>query len=384
MKNISLICCLTVASTLIGCGTANLRDLPAEYSETVSALGIRPVYPPRSEFQVGDIYFWSYSPDRPFETEAVWIGSAPWALAAAEQHMRTRVAFESTELGNDGKATPHTQPDLFTANALRLRQDIDGNEALQLPQVGFPEINADAGFVSQTFLTGLTETFGLGLADRTTVSLNFPDVRSYWVPKVSVHSRAVNTIQNTFAGSIDAAYTELTSELTQAGFRQTDPCSYPNNCGLTMITRVYLTRRILFTFSNSRIAQAALSVAGAANPDGSVVTSRAPQVTFQNVTVESGSNDEFAARFAELASLLPTGTSPSALGAQSSFVGWNARGISFEQTFPSAVAIGWEGVSLDLIEQGVGPVRGPLQQVHGSASQNRSEVIVLDIQGETQ
>lgn len=108
MRALLLFCCLLL---LNGCASSVDEPITRAYGEAVRDLGIFPVFPPREEFQVGDVYAWSQSESDPRDNLSIYVTSLHWMRHEASSFLRSRVVFQNSQVAN-GAPNPLGQYDL--------------------------------------------------------------------------------------------------------------------------------------------------------------------------------------------------------------------------------------------------------------------------------
>src|SRR3569832_1877969 len=97
------------ALVLVSCSSFD-GDLSRKYTEAARKLGITPVYPPREEFQIGDVYLVSSIPGDPDSAVSVWLGTMDNFRGRANSFLQSRVAFQTTGVAGASSATASAQP----------------------------------------------------------------------------------------------------------------------------------------------------------------------------------------------------------------------------------------------------------------------------------
>ncbi len=323
---------LCLALAVAGCTAGSGDDLAREYQQKTRELGLFPVYPPREEFQIGDVYFWSRSNTNPNDVETVWVASMPWMRHEAEAFLNTRIVFSPS--ADDDAA----QSDI-TGGKLRVRGEVAADS---LPISAFPEITADAGFVAGAGIGRIFRALGLSGGNRTTVSLNFNDVRTYWVPNTIVAGRVRAEMAGIAAATTEQAMVDVQRLLDIRRSTPTQACSATRACGFTVVTRVYLTRNITYTYRSAAILQAAATRFSAGAQQGTT----AAQPPTVNVTLNgagAGTSAELQTELTALQDQVAELARAQAPGEQIAFQSWDATGLTFAQVFLRPVAIGWDG-----------------------------------------
>src|SRR3569832_1073941 len=83
------------ALVLVSCSSFD-GDLSRKYTEAARKLGINPVYPPREEFQIGDIYLVSSIAGDPDSAVSVWLGTMDNFRVRANKFLLSRDAYPPT------------------------------------------------------------------------------------------------------------------------------------------------------------------------------------------------------------------------------------------------------------------------------------------------
>lgn len=334
--------CVFLAVALAGC--AGPGDLAQEYGKNVRKVGLTPVYPPREEFQIGDVYFWSRSRTNANDSVSVYVDTMDWLREEADRFMKTRLVFENTTVStSDGKPSrtardlPGEATGLTTRGELALSNDLPRS----LPIAAFPKITADAGFTAGVGFVQLLTAIGLAGASRTQVELNFNDVRTYWVPNVKVIDVASRRLQDIAFSNYTVGMEELERAAQARLGAGASVCGGSRECGASVITRVYLTRRIDYTYRNARIIAGAFRAAESGRRRSDVPA--APAVSI-NMTGADGHIQ--AETINAIRSELDRVTAADGQGASLRFEAWDARGMTFASEYMRPVVVGWDGISM--------------------------------------
>ncbi|WP_136439278.1 hypothetical protein [Pacificoceanicola onchidii] len=333
---------------LAACGSPN-GDIQAEYSEIARKTGIIPVFPPKENIQVGDIM--ALSSGGANDTLREWIGEDVSVLEKAEKHMASRLVFRTTAGGTSFTENAPGQTDLFGTGFTRRDQE----RIESLPIVALPAVTADAGAAFGLGRASPLAALGLGFGARTKVRVDFGDVRSYGIPKVKLvkskydHQDVLR--KAIFVGEQGSLWVRRALEdkylkAISAGRRivpQDERC-----LASFLITQVYLTRRIEYTFIDARFG--ALSAAQA--KDGAEKT-QTPDVPAVTVTVNQTAGEAPELNTTQLEKDLDAlstavrDVNPGDGSATSfAFEGFSALGATFSQTYQRPVVVGYEGWGL--------------------------------------
>ena len=324
---------------LLACAQVPQENLQDAYVSESRKLGLYPIYPPREGFQVGDIYLASVRRDNINDLEYVWAGEIPEVRVAANEFLKSRVVFRdtSTSSNNQLPSTLAAQTDMFEAGvATRNTQPSDS-----LPVVAFPSISGDAGFTGSAGITGVLQSIGIGGGTRTTVTLDFVDVRSFWLPKVKASAFKSRMLAPEIFSGLESAYDDLQRQVFLN--RRPEAVAGPQRCiSLALITRVYMTRRIDYTYRNANILGVGLRRSEVPGQQSNVAA--APDVTINLSQTGSGNlADDTAADVEALNRNIDSFNGSNTQGRSLSFQSWDGRGLRFAQTFQRPVVIGWDG-----------------------------------------
>lgn len=321
---------LLVVLFLAACGGLAQRDLRKEYFAQTRAIGMTPVYPPRGEVQVGDVFLTFIPADGGQDAAtALWVGRMPTMRDQALAYLANR-----DDIGG-------LMPSGTTAAKF--------GPMTELPAVNFPTITGSAkssaslGAISPV-LSGL---FSVASAD--TVSMSFVDVRAFGAPFLSATVSPSDFRKNVcpvLKQRVDMLYRQLGDEFRNAsGF---PPCGDPEaalkgqNCTLEIVTRTYLTREIQFTFNQLR--RVGGGVSAVASLPASTPVAAVPSVS---VTVEADATPDTAKAVIDALKAPATATA-STVGA--AIVSETSQGIAFDQQFRNPLTVAYESVTLSLLD----------------------------------
>lgn len=340
----NLVAYFAFASLAVACSAAPDADLSIQYGKTVRKVGIFPVYPPREDLQVGDVYLWSQSIKEPNDSVSVYLTSIDWLRARADAFLASRVVFKNTE-ADQNKLSQTDMPG--SSSVLATRGDLrDVALSQTLPIASFPSISADSGFTAGIGLVQALAAVGLAGSARTKVTLNFNDVRTYWVPNTQVRFEAIAAVAPQMPYLYEVGHIEMRERILARYGKNVPACDSGRRCGISIVTKVYLTRKLNYTYTNARIIAAALKYAetqGKMAPDAPAVTVNVSQQT--DGTIDAAALD---AQIAALRAQLKTITDSTNEGASFRFEGWDARGVTFSSSYQRPVVVGWDGIMVPI------------------------------------
>ncbi|MEM9267799.1 MAG: hypothetical protein AAGA78_02535 [Pseudomonadota bacterium] len=342
------------AGVLVGCGGApEFKDLETEYAEQVQAVGILPIYPPREDFTLGDIYLASVSRRSAADLEYVWAGHIDGVPHAVQEALNRQLVFKDTEPLSTERQTGDTktfQADLLENGKLSTREG-KMSDISSLPVVAFPSIEGSAAFAAGTGLTALQTAFNLGGRRDSRVRLDFVGVRSLGMPPVEA-STFNNKMLATALPRLPVAVEALQREVVLGGrgipgSDKFQAAGGPSRCvSLTLITQLYLTREIDYTFIDTRSFGAGLRQGRREKGDLASVGAAPVPV---NVFGTDGDGritltQEDLAKLQEGFSGAP-GTSP---GRAAAIQSANGEQVTFKRRFQRPVVVGWDGYDLNI------------------------------------
>lgn len=340
---------VTVAIFTLAACSSMLKQPPGiTYAESVKQLGIYPVYPPREDLQVGDIYGIEYAArTKPKETRKVFVDSVD-LTPQIQKYLNRRYTFANTTGGGTRaallgtSASLPTQSDAVSTSASSYNL-FEGPDPQNLSITAFPGIEVDSGLTLNVAAgsSNLGAMFGFGGGTTLKMTLNYGRVTSYSVP-IPVAKAALE------------AYCEGIWPASHPEYCDSDNLSeyinlkYQSGTDVTealplMVSKVYLARAISYTFNDRTLAAAAASLvnreqnaqasaptidaslltSAVANKDAAMVTALAAFQNALNRSVVDGRNVE---------------------GATISIAGYTSNSVTFEEVFQRPVAIGFEGV----------------------------------------
>lgn len=366
---------ITMLGFLSACGGHQTDGFVGRsWSENMRQLGIYPIYPPREDFQVGDVYLSPTSPERAAELDregrvmplAVWLSSLDLRKAINSFYVN-RPEFPKTsdavaaaikqqaEDGHKVVGQPTGDANMFTkttpANRLRL--------------VGFPEFlsasyrggNLGAFIPAEGFLLGL----GFGAEDVESVTFKVPAAESFGLPAPLVLSSLVDRSGKLNLKEIKNVTPESLPAYIPSG-QQDKSGTLPKKFYIAVVTEVFYARTIDIStgFKSSFAAKAKADVPASLAGSNAATLLGAPATSGGqgNATAADNSPEAVARKLAAAqAAALPDRTTP---GVAVSFVSASASGLSMRRTFERPVAIGWRGVELEveletLMVKGVAP-----------------------------
>jgi len=325
---------------LAGCATTDGQP-GLIFAEAVEKMGITPVYPPREDLQVGDIYAVSA---HTIDTR----NDAKTALIARDDltpqiraYLASRYKLADTQIDGTGS---NLSLKLVQSDARGKNGTVTSTSDLQtLPIDGFPQFDYDTGVSVgvEAQPQNLAAVFGFEAAKTLKMSLLFGGVTSYEVPIPDGLNALHDYCEKVKPHVCETQY--LTNWLNQRYQLGPNDPGFVRAAGALMITKVFLARQITFTFNDATLAAAA---AGSVSANGTVA--QAPTISTAAINAAASSQDPanlqaLADIQTQLNASLARQGSP---GGAASFAGFSATGVTFKQIFARPVVIGYEGVSI--------------------------------------
>lgn len=339
---------LVVATLVTACSALPERDLYMNYTEAVRSFDLVPVYPPREEFQVGDVFLIVYNPEEPDsieERDRFWLGTLESVQTIANEYLSTRINFPDSNLtpAQDDFAITPTQDDLRTSVVT-----LANGERRTLPLVSFPSVSGQASSAGTLGGYGFLQSFGLALGRNETVSLNFGDTRVFGVERADWIVGEDPRVGAEFQHQICPVLRPALEGVIQNGLSTMRyDCPEGRACDIMIVTQTVLTRTLNFTYTNARIARLALSQLDSPLPQTPNVI---PIPGNLDVTVEvpadangealSGLITALSTQVQQVQSNAGNTNETSALN----FTGLTARGLQFQREFRKPVAIAYDAL----------------------------------------
>ncbi|MEM6466152.1 MAG: hypothetical protein AAF679_06570 [Pseudomonadota bacterium] len=250
------------------------------------------------------------------------------------------------------RATKTHQDDLRTAGELESRSEF---QLSSLPVVAFPSIEGSTALAAASGFTGLQTAFGLGGRRDTRVRLDFVGVRSLGMPRVAASDFNDEILARTLT-RLPEAVNALQREVVLGGRRVEGGVGFqaaggPTRCvSLTMITQLYLTREIDYTYFDARVLAASLRETRALpvpGEEGDGPSDVAPAPTVVNVFgVDEDGRISFSAEELEKLQEGLTEGEGDAAGRAAALQAAAAGQVTFTRRFQRPVVIGWDGYDL--------------------------------------
>lgn len=320
-------------------------DIQTEYYKVARRTGIVPVFPPKEDIQVGDFYALSFG--GPNDVLREWIGNDPRVLDHAQDYMQSRLVFRPTVANNSAFVDNAAgQTDTYgPAFAQRSAQRIES-----LPIEALPDVTTDASAAFGFGVSNPLSAIGLSVGSRTRVRVDFGDVRSYGLPRVRLTQRGYDPRMAALNANLRSGpdvnfdYIQLALDNQYQAAVSADRPIAPRDerCRATaLVTKVYLTRKITFTFIDARAG--ALQASEIQKGVTEAQTINVPPINI-NLTTGNGPDqsdlqETTDAIATEIAEVTP---SDEGMSRGLAFEGFTALGAQFSQTYQRPVVVGYE------------------------------------------
>lgn len=320
------------------------------YSESVRQLGIFPVYPPREDLQVGDIY--GMEDDRKAERSkirSVFLDSVD-LTDEIRKYLNRRYTFGTTNASAPSHTIGDTTGQLINqSDAAATGVLFDTSAPRNLPITGFPSIEVDSGLSLSLVGASGGAGFGFGSSQTLKMALSFGLVTSYSVPiPVALEKLDQYCASRRYTAARQSCWNEeITDYLNQKYQLGYGTPKSIKKAQVLMVSKVYLARSISYTFNDQTLAAAAASAANreenpqatAPTVDGTLLTSamsasNAPALVTALAAFQRALNE----------SIKPD---PNKDGVSISVSGYTRNSVTFEQIFQRPVVIGFEGAYFD-------------------------------------
>lgn len=364
--------CILMSASAIGL-TACVADRPMpgefarQWSDSIAELGIRPIYPPREDVYVGDLYIVRVHPTDgdPKQSTALYREPPTFVVnfdLRPGAHYANRPSLPLTPKTARPKEQLFDEQPSTTAFAEFFDSSLKKTDALRTRLVAFPgyyfasvrQAQVTAGVPTSGFAAAL----GFESNDDWSLSVSVPRAESYAVSGAHAYKRLSDIC------SVSGELVEPVLNAVATNENTTAKDSRAVKRVAALVTEVFMARQIQYEFKASASMGAQLS---AVVQQLSSIDDKAKQLEVRAKQLQSvaaqkpGSKeakeakDAAAAAAQEAAGLrqdLRDATSGvaglSAPGGSIGFVSANARGITLSQTFERPIAIGYRGLVFDL------------------------------------
>lgn len=344
MVRASLFLTAFVMVPLAACSSM-LKERPGiTYAAHAEQLGINPVYPPREDLQVGDVYAVEvHSLNERFAAKSAFVAPVNMSREITA-YLGTRYKFHETKAvapveGSSDHGLKQWQSDVTNGSGVQPAM----LQFTTLPVAGFPRIEVNSGVSIGVGgqPTGLAVAFGFAAAKTLKMSLQYSSVTSYEVPPPV----AIRALQR-YCDQVEqdrCARSEFGYWINQKYQLDQDDDGYVWEAGALMVTKVYLARKITYTFNDATLAAAATATVAAERK-----AQEAPMLSPADINAVIASKDpELVTAMGALVRAVSTYAQQAREGeAAVTIAAITTNSVAIEETFPRPVVIGYEGVSM--------------------------------------
>jgi len=337
-----------VFALLAACSSFMQEQPGISYAKSVVQLGIYPVYPPREDIQVGDLYGMEDNARLdPSKLHSVFVRTIDMT-PEIKDYLAHRYVFRDTTTSLDqGEVTGLSAAVPNQTDAPTGGKVLDRSPLQDLPIAGFPAIEVDSGLSIgiEGAPPDIAAIFGFAAAKTEKMTLHFGMVTSYSVPtevaldklRAFCHGPPYNDIVVKDCGNDNLSI--LIDEKFQLGTNgpKTVRTAHP-----LLVSKVYLARAISYTFNDATLAAAAAGVAGG---NGKA----APPIVNGNLLSAAVASDDPAmvsalANFQSALNSTVDSSQQNTQGVSFSLSGYDRNSVTFQEIFQRPVVVGYEGV----------------------------------------
>ncbi len=305
-------------------------SLRASYTDRILDMGLNPVYPPREEFQVGDVFLRSLDWQEPHDSSKsfwVWLGTIPSVQEAADKYLASRINYSPSAFD------PSVED---TSGPIREPEHIRRT----LPIVAFPAISAKIGNTGGLGDTGFLRSLGIALSEAETILLDLGDTRMYGIPEGAPLNLSLlgaefeDGVCRSVPSSLNRARALAKSSM---GINAELACSESRYCDFAVITRTYLTKSLNYTYTSSKVSSVQAAVRELQS-DADKRPLPLPGNLSLNLSVDDSSSEEFIKSLSELVNTKNNTETISSF----QISGINGNTVSFSKAFSSPVTVAYE------------------------------------------
>lgn len=333
---------------LAGACAAPFAELPGKtYARAVTKLGIFPVYPPREDLQVGDVYAVEIGKVKDdLERRSAFVDTINMT-AAIQTVLNSRYKFATTsdftgeaQAAAAGKTAPSqaVQTDAVVTGSLLARGTGD-----TLPIAAFPSFTVDTGVVigAGGTTSSLFARLGFSAAKTQKVQLTFERVTSYGIAAIQAESSlrdycfrngrfAPECSENFLRRAIAAKFHKAPEQIVRSG--------------ISVITRVYLARKINYTFDDSWLASLAIAAGKSQTPTYAPIVDKA--VLEAAVAKGDGATVEALAAIINAQSAAQKDLASDSIAFSLSAV--SKTSVTLTALYPRPIVVGYESLDTDI------------------------------------
>ena len=344
-------------------GTPDFTFVAREWAKNVNALHIYPVYPPREDFQAGDLFLARKRVDKgsvdPGERTSLYVGHID-LTAEIKKHYAQRFRFPKTaEKSEQGKIWQQSAE----ANEVFGAQSHVALPIVRFPGFTFARLTRTQAGASLPFRF-LTALFGGATIDEETVNLSVPAAESYGLPAAHAYQKYRDYCYRHVYGE------EVAPECDPSVLRYL-LSSLPGGFSperdrpvMVLVTEVFYAREIDYSFGASagfgleagvllklKSVVEAHKVASDLRAKDSATPASGGTTPPDAARAAPGSpSPDYLRLLNQLETALKVYSAADTPGAGLSVISVSSEGITLRQTFPRPVAIGYRSISFGMPE----------------------------------
>ncbi|MDJ0826517.1 MAG: hypothetical protein QNJ16_13525 [Rhodobacter sp.] len=278
----------------------------------------------------------------------------------ANKYLESRITFADTNIntkasgGNKEFDLQPGQPD-FAAGVVALN---DGARR-SLPIVAFPTIKGSAASAGALGGYGFLRSFGLAVGSSEQVELDFTDTRAFGVPlgAAAASGKYEKEYTNTVCAIIDK---QRNRNLAEIGFQRLglvaesvdvpkeEMCGEGRICDIAVITRTYLTRRVVFTYSSARVARLAAAARRSPAPEDAKTVPIPGNLSVDITLAPDPDGTQIKDLVNGLSSAVTSSGGEDIESSALSFLGFQGNSIAFQRVYLKPVAIAYDSINFNL------------------------------------
>ncbi len=333
-------------------------DMEKQYHDMIRKFGMSPVYPPREDFRVGDLFFTAFN-EKHEAISRIWIGNMKGFVEQADTYAASfRARSNNVSLPREKEPGREVAQDPGKEVVKEKSPEPHVNQWLEnLPIVSFPTIRGSSAGAAAFGGNAREGSVFLSDSQVNEVSIEFPNVRAHGFPQgaATVDTSFKNQFLNESCPHMKTVHLLLESALRQVNATCIPSVAQEANtkadkdpefdgeqmklygCHLELVTRVFLTDQIMFSYSRNN---------GTGAGAGYGLTPKMPTVSAPISTVDAAGNQVQSPGKADPAgSLADLGDDRSVTRAGAAARIESNNSLSFFKGFNRAITIGFDSVT---------------------------------------
>ena len=359
----------------VACSSAE-GNVQREWNHTLREMGINPVFPPREDVQVGDMYLRRGDPDataaaggKGFVPIDLWVASIETAtIVQAAYGARPSFADTTTTAGTAaGGGSGGSGGEPTAGNVIRVpahsgaSSTWEHRDHLRLRQVAFPDFASmsvrEGNLKALVPVEALSVAFGASWAKAEQVDVKIPAAESYGVPFGKIADKVLEKHRNGAWVVQDAVLPAAARLALHSGLEGTGAATVEERGArkiraiyVDLLTEVFYARTIDISISTQSSFGARARVRPLVDPGAA--TSQPQQPAESTPVADPGGNTTMAknalVRAQELNDELAKVDDLDQIGGSVQFVSASDFSVAMRRTYQRPIAVGWRGVTLKI------------------------------------